>query len=435
VRLACGIGRALAGSFCQLLRDCSTRDERYGAVVMRDVRHLIALCVVLSSTRLGAQTSPAQGAAQAAVSAVAVVTAGAASTAVTAAPAAATIIVAMPVVQAPRLDPPGNLRLTNLSTRARVTAENPLIAGFAIRGTTSRTMLVRAAGPALTAFGVPDTVATPRLRLHDATGAVVAENTGWSSAPLAATAIAITGAFPFSADSADSALVATLAPGNYSAEVIAGSGVGGVALVEVYDVDGSADGSHLSNVSTLGTVSPNGGEVISGFVVVGTGTRQYLIRGVGPGLKKVGVGGVLNDPTFTVFNSAGNQIASNDDWSGDGKANAIRAVAAPASGSDTVIATINRDLVALASQLTGAFALDLSSTDAALVVTLVPGAYTVQLKGLGTPVITTMPSAGAATGTSSGTGTVTPTVPVQVISVGIAPPAAGVALLEIYELP
>ncbi len=371
---------------------------------------------------------------------IAATTAGIASGTVTPTP----VLVVTPPAVAPRLDPPGDLRITNLSTRARVTPSNPLVAGFAISGTTARTVLVRAAGPALGGFGVEGVAEAVQLRLHDAGGAVVAENAGWDSAPLVPDAIAATGAFPFAAGSADAALVVTLRPGNYSAEVIAADGVGGVALVEVYDVDGLADGSRLRNVSTMGTVATGGGEVISGFVLAGTGTRQYLVRGVGPGLTKLGVAGVLRDPTFTLFNSAGTQLAANDDWSGYAKPGvvAIATGATSASGTTSVVPTITRDLVSLATQLTGAFPLDLGSTDAALVATLGPGAYTVQVRGVGTTVITTAPvvsapttSTGSATDVAAAVGVAVTAQPVQAISVSFVPSAPGVALLEIYELP
>lgn len=410
---------------------------------MRATVCLIAMVAGLGSSGLMAQTSAPVTAIG--TSGGTTATVGIASGTVVPTP----VLVVTPPAVAPRLDPPGDLRITNLSTRARVTPSNPLVAGFAISGTTARTVLVRAVGPALGGFGVEGVAEAVQLRLHDADGAVVAENAGWDSAPLVPDAIAATGAFPFAAGSADAALVVTLRPGNYSAEVIAADGVGGVALVEVYDVDGLADGSRLRNVSTMGTVATGGGEVISGFVLAGTGTRQYLVRGVGPGLTKLGVAGVLRDPTFTLFNSAGTQLAANDDWSGYAKPGVVMVAVASTSvsGTTNVVPTITRDLVSLATQLTGAFPLDLGSMDAAMVATLGPGAYTVQVRGVGTTVITTASTTTAApapTASTAPTGSVAAVAagaatataqPVQAISVSFVPSAPGVALLEIYELP
>jgi hypothetical protein len=351
-----------------------------------------------------------------------------------------TTTVANPLFPVLRLKP-GNLRLTNLSTRARVTPENSLIAGFALKGETSRTVLVRVAGPALNGFGVADAVAAPRLRLHDSMGAVIAENAGWSTAPLATAAVAITGAFPFSAGSTDSAVIVTLTPGNYSAEVIAEGGTGGVALVEVYDVEGTAAGSRLSNVSTLGTVASAGGEVISGFVLAGTGTKQYLFRGVGPGLAKIGVTGTLIDPLLTVFDSTGRSLAINDDWNSASKPGAgiFYVISTPPVGQGTVVYAAAQTAVAdsntpipavWAAEATGAFALDSMSFDAALVTTLGAGAYTVQVTGNSLRVVTPLTPAPTPTNAVQAA-----TASATRVSIELIPPSPGTALLEIYEVP
>jgi hypothetical protein len=375
---------------------------------MRASSCLLVLGFVAGSLQLAAQ--PAVAVAVSATTAVPALVPG----------TTAAVLSPVPVV-APISVPVAALRLTNLSTRASVTADAPLVTGFAISGTTSRTVLVRAAGPALRAFGVAGALASPRLRLHDAEGKVVSENAGWNSATEAAAAIAATGAFPFAAGSADAALVATLLPGRYTAEVIAGDG-SGVALVEVYDVDGTAEGSRLSNVSTLSTVSANGGEVISGFTVSGAGSQKFLVRGIGPALAKFNVGNALADPNLTVFNAAGTPISTNNDWSGSRAAPASAigsnlpavsvAVSTGAAGSTVAVnagqvavavqavqtATASTPVAAVtaspaisaaaaetmqAATQAGAFALDLGSADAALVVTLTPGAYTVQVNGVG----------------------------------------------------
>ena len=191
-----------------------------------------------------------------------------------------------PIVVTPTVVPatprvPSDARITNLSTRARVTGENPLMTGFAIRGDAPRTVLVRAAGPALNVFGVAGTLAAPQLRLHAADGSVILENAGWGGGQALTNAFAQVGAFPFAADSADAAAVVTLAPGTYTVEIVAGGGGPGVALAEIYDVEGKAEGSRLVNVSTRSTVASAGGELISGFVVAGTTSQQFLVRGIG----------------------------------------------------------------------------------------------------------------------------------------------------------
>ena len=97
------------------------------------------------------------------------------------------------------------------------TGGNILIAGFVIGGTTSKTVLIRASGPALVPFGVTGTLPDPQLQLYsDST--VLESNDGWGGdAQIAATAV-------------------TLPPGAYTAQVSGASGDTGIALVEIYDV-------------------------------------------------------------------------------------------------------------------------------------------------------------------------------------------------------
>jgi|GEM_PF-1523659 len=123
----------------------------------------------------------------------------------------------------------GNGRLANLSTRGAVSAAEPLTAGVVIADE-PRTVLIRAVGPALANFGVASPLANPVLTLLDSAGRKLARNDDWDRS-LAAT-FARAGAFPFADGSRDAALVITLAPGAYTAQV---SGTtAGAALVEVY---------------------------------------------------------------------------------------------------------------------------------------------------------------------------------------------------------
>jgi hypothetical protein len=130
-------------------------------------------------------------------------------------------------------------RLINLSARVQVgTGGNILIAGFVIGGTGSETVLVRASGPALVPFGVTGTLSDPKLELiNQATNAVIATNSGWGGSSQIVSAAASVGAFTWgSPTSNDSAILVTLPPGAYTAQVSGASGDTGVALVEVYEV-------------------------------------------------------------------------------------------------------------------------------------------------------------------------------------------------------
>jgi hypothetical protein len=133
---------------------------------------------------------------------------------------------------------PASPRLINIAARAYVSASPQILtAGFEIGGSTSRTVLIRASGPALLAFGVPDTLADPALGLYSKTGALIASNTKWGGDTTILDAANAVGAFQWSSlTSADSALLVTLPPGNYTAQVSGATGDTGVALVEVYEV-------------------------------------------------------------------------------------------------------------------------------------------------------------------------------------------------------
>jgi hypothetical protein len=132
---------------------------------------------------------------------------------------------------------PSTPRIVNISARVQVgTGGNILIAGFAIGGGTSRTVLIRASGPALAPFGVTGTLPDPQLKLYSGT-TVIESNNGWGGdAQISAKAAAV-GAFAWgSPASNDSAILVTLPPGAYTAQVSGASGDKGVALVEVYEV-------------------------------------------------------------------------------------------------------------------------------------------------------------------------------------------------------
>ncbi|HTU03439.1 MAG TPA: immunoglobulin domain-containing protein [Candidatus Sulfotelmatobacter sp.] len=128
-------------------------------------------------------------------------------------------------------------RIVNISARVQVgTGGNILIAGFVIGGSTSRTVLIRASGPALVPFGVPGTLADPKLQLYSGS-TVLESNSGWAGVSQISSTAASVGAFPWgSSTSTDSAILVTLPPGPYTAQVSGASGDTGVALVEVYEV-------------------------------------------------------------------------------------------------------------------------------------------------------------------------------------------------------
>jgi len=132
------------------------------------------------------------------------------------------------------LSPTDGSKLTNISTRGRVQlGDNVMIGGFILGGDGggSLTVLVRAIGPSLAQYGL-QALADPTLELHDGNGALIAQNDDWRSDQEQAI---INSGFPPS-DNHESAILATLAPGNYTAIVRGKNSTSGVALVEVFNL-------------------------------------------------------------------------------------------------------------------------------------------------------------------------------------------------------
>jgi len=259
----------------------------------------------------------------------------------------------------------GTARLANLSTRGVVSADSPLIGGFSIVGSGPRQVLIRAAGPGLAPFGVTNYLKVPDLVLSSGT-TQLAENKGWDSG--LTTTFARLGAFPFTPGSSDAAFVVTLSPGTYTVQVAdAGDGKGGDAIIEIYDAGDRDDNTaQLGNLSARATVNTSG-TLISGLVITGTSSKTMLVRGIGPGLTRFGVSNALVDPEIAVYNADGAAVATNDNWGTSTMATIASANYAGAVGS--------------AADKAGAFSLDQNSSDAAVVISLQPGTYTVQLHG------------------------------------------------------
>lgn len=246
-------------------------------------------------------------------------------------------------------------RLVNLATRGRSgTGASQMIVGFVLDG--NKSILVRAAGPALGALGVPGTLADPRLTLSASASDLQRTNDNWAQSDATPALFARLGAFPFAANSLDAALHVALGAQAYSAIAAGPTGNAGVALVEAYDADevpGAPGRPRLVNLSTRGEVGAGDNALIAGLVLSGTQARRVLIRAIGPSLSAFGVAGVLADPVLTLYH--GNTVlATNDDWETN-------------RGSTAVAVTAQR---------VGAFALPAASRDAALLITLGPGAFT-----------------------------------------------------------
>jgi len=214
-----------------------------------------------------------------------------------------------------------NAELANISTRGLVqTGDNVMIGGFIVRGDMPATVIVRAIGPELTQYGVPNVLADPTLELHDASGALIASNDNWRTTIIGG--IIATNQVPDIINSGyapgegrESAIIADLAPGNYTAIVCGVNDMTGVGLVEVYDLSANS-ASLLGNISTRSFVQTSDNVMIGGFIIQGTGAKRVIIRAIGPelGAPPYNIPNALTNPTLELHNGTGALIASNDNW-------------------------------------------------------------------------------------------------------------------------
>ena len=189
----------------------------------------------------------------------------------------------------PTPSPSPGARAVNLSTRLRAeTGDNVPIGGFIVTGTQPKKVIVRAIGPSLNVQGVPipGRLENPTLELVGP-GGTIATNDNWRTGGQEAEIIAST--VPPTND-LESAIVATL-PANGSAYTAIVRGVGGatgISLVEIYDLDSSAN-SQLANISTRGFVETGDNVMIGGLILAGSAPRRIIVRAIGPSLNVQGV--------------------------------------------------------------------------------------------------------------------------------------------------
>ncbi len=263
----------------------------------------------------------------------------------------------------------GSSRLANLSTRGRIAAGGELTPGFVLGGSGAKQLLVRAVGPTLMEdFGQTGYITNPSFEVIPQGSATVVETSDdWGSQSNAAeirTVSSSLGAFPLVEGGADAALLKSLPLPNaansngYSVRVKnLTAGEAGLAIAEVYDPDLNSP-QRLVNVSALGFSGTGADALTPGFVISGTGAKTMLIRVVGPSLEAYGVTGRMADPRLRVVPLGQSfTVASNDNWSGTAELKA-----------------------AFAS--TGAFQFSAdNSLDAAVLVRLPPGGYSVVVAG------------------------------------------------------
>jgi hypothetical protein len=233
------------------------------------------------------------------------------------------------------------------------TGDNVGIGGFIITGSVPKHVLLRAIGPSLTQFGIVDVLADTVLELHGPAGFVTIINDNWrDTQPLA---IQATGIPP--TNDLESAIVATLDPGAYTAIVQGKNSTSGVALVEVYDLNQGV-ASKLANLSTRAFVSTGDNIVIAGFLLSNNaGEDRIVVRGIGPSLAPglFPPSAVLADPTLQLRDGNGALLIADNDWQDD---------------------------AAQAAEISAAGLAPTNSRESAIAATLPPGLYTALLAGL-----------------------------------------------------
>jgi subtilisin family serine protease len=257
---------------------------------------------------------------------------------------------------------PSRERLANISSRGAIGGTNgTMIAGFVVGGEPAQTM-IRAVGPSLLQFNVPDAALEPTVELvRSSDSAKLGSNVSWGQSQ-AAQIISFSqsvGAFPLVQASRDAALVRELAPGAYTALIKSNGTVGGISLAEVYSAPTfEGEGARLVNLSTRGHVGSGDRALIGGFVVEGVLPLKVLVRAVGPSLAQFGVENPLQNLVLELW-SNGSKMATSTVWGSEPNAQKIKATAVQV----------------------GAFALNDNSRDAALLMNLEPGVYTAVIRG------------------------------------------------------
>ena len=243
---------------------------------------------------------------------------------------------------------PARQSLLNVSTRTFVqNGENVTIGGFIIAGNKAKKVIVRGLGPSLARAGIAGAMSDPTLQLYNSKGILVGSNDNWTTHR---NEVLATGLPP--TDSRESAIVTTLQPGNYSCILKSKTGVPGVGLFELYDLDVAS--SHLANISTRAKVGVGQSVVIGGFIIGGDQPTKVIIRALGPSLARSGISNALQDPKLELHGPTGSLIFANDNWRSSQQQQIIATSIPP---------TDNRE--------------------AAIVATLNPGSYTAVVRGAG----------------------------------------------------
>ena len=248
----------------------------------------------------------------------------------------------------------------NVATRLPAgSGDNALIQGFIVQGPVGSTkkIIVRGLGPFLTQFGITDALANPTLEIRGPANELLGTNNNWGTTELGGIIVGdqaaeISGSGVAPAEDLESAIIAELAPGRYTAVVRGVGNTVGTGLVDAYDLSPESP-ARVVNFSTRGLVQAGDKLMIAGFIVQNADVKA-AIRGIGPSLAAFGIGNPLPDPTLQLRNKDGAIVLENDNWETD-----------PAQKQEL------QDYGLQPSH----------NLEAALITTIAPGQYTAQLRG------------------------------------------------------
>jgi hypothetical protein len=247
--------------------------------------------------------------------------------------------------------------VANVATRLPVGMDdNALFQGFTVQGPAGSTkkIVVRALGPFLAAFNISDFLANPILDIFQGNNRV-ATNDDWSTTQIGglitsdqSQELAASGLAP--GNEKESAIIANLAPGSYTAVVRGSGNTVGIGLVDAYDLSTTSP-AKVVNVATRGLVQPGDRLLTAGFIIQ-NGPVRAVIRAIGPSLTAFNISNALPDTTLQLRDQNGAVVQENDDWETDQK----------------------QELESTGLQPS-------NPKEAALVRTIQPGQYTAQVRG------------------------------------------------------
>jgi autotransporter-associated beta strand protein len=207
----------------------------------------------------------------------------------------------------------------NVSTRLPVGAgDDVLIEGFTVQGAggSTKKIIVRALGPFLIQFGILDALPNPTLEIYEG-NTLIATNDNWRNTQVGgiitgdqSAEIEASGLAP--SNDLESAIIANLGPGSYTAVVRGVNNTTGTGIVDAFDLS-AASPARVVNFATRGLIQPGDQLMIAGFIIQ-NGSVRAVIRAIGPSLTQFGISNALPDTTLEVRNQDGTFVMTNDDW-------------------------------------------------------------------------------------------------------------------------